>query len=122
MDGPCAHLPSVAQSHFEGDGEGATPRGARAALRRHFVDLVDRLSRVDYAVNYDGAWGEEFLEQPIVQVFLEAELLYAQRLPTYVRPQNRADQAALAAWLDAQRRKRALTSLALKHGVRTRAG
>ena len=93
---------SLAASRFEDAPDKAPTAQETAELRRHFVDLVDRLSRVHFAVNYADAMGTEFLENSIVRVFLDAELLHQQRHPTYIRPLSVADQHALRRWLQAQ--------------------
>jgi len=77
--------------------------GEQDALRRQFVDVAHRLSHVHFAINYGDPWADEFLDNSVVRVLLAARLLYAQRQPPYIRPNNRLDEALLHRWVNNER-------------------
>ena len=68
------------------------------AVLLHFLDAVARLRQVNFVFNYHGVWGEEALENSLIDVLLKAGVLYRQRSPTYVRPADRLVLRGLDTW------------------------
>jgi len=93
---------SLAASRFA-DSDDAVSASEEDALRRQFVDVAHRLSHVHFAINYGDPWADEFLDNSVVRVLLAARLLYAQRQPPYIRPNNRLEEALLHRWVNNER-------------------
>lgn len=62
----------------------------------HVCSYLDRIGEAKYVLNYVGGWGEEFVELPLTQAMLQANLLYQQRSRYYIRAQSRAFERLMA--------------------------